>query len=109
MESDASSSTISGSKVFGSERKQKRNSPPLCENAAAERRAQPRRSRRKSRRIIMQSPLVKQAHWRTSEKVLTHTQIVGCELDSRWSEWGRRNEDRSSRLPRRDRFIRYME
>src|SRR5580658_313395 len=64
IDSEASSSTRSGSKVFGSERRQKRNSPPVCEKATAERRAKhrsvkerlsPRNPRRPS--VLMQSPL----------------------------------------------------
>src|SRR6266403_3507912 len=68
MESEESSSTSNGSKVFGSERRQKRSSPPLCEKAdpdvrARETRAQQRISRRNARRpvvfIFMRSP----PHW----------------------------------------------
>src|SRR5258708_2522797 len=42
MEREESSSTRSGSKVFGSERRQKRSSPPLWEKAAVDVRASER-------------------------------------------------------------------
>src|ERR1700687_482704 len=61
---EESSSTSSGSKVFGSERKQKRNSPPLWEKAelvrARETRAKQKRNRKSARRpvvfLFMRSP-----------------------------------------------------
>src|ERR1700687_4930758 len=59
---EESSSTSSGSKVFGSERRQKRSSPPLWEKAelvrARETRAKQKRNRKNARRpaIDMRSP-----------------------------------------------------
>src|SRR6267143_1052543 len=68
MEREESSSTRSGSKVFGSERRQKRSSPPLWEKAtldvrerqrrAKHRTAEERKSRKHARRpvVFMRSP-----------------------------------------------------
>src|SRR5260221_5177693 len=53
MAREESSSTRSGSKVFGSERRQKRSSPPLWEKADPEKRAQQRRSRKNARRPVV--------------------------------------------------------
>src|SRR5258706_13932736 len=58
MEREESSSTRSGSKVFGSERRQKRSSPPLCENAAVDVRAKQTRAKQKRSRKYARRPVV---------------------------------------------------
>src|SRR5229473_6805674 len=58
MAREESSSTSSGSKVFGSERRQKRNSPPLWEKAEPDVRVRETRAKQKRNRNNARRPVV---------------------------------------------------